>query len=143
MIQWLRTHHFSLFPSRGQPGQWRVIADMKKGGQNQAIDRGPVYLPRVDTILPHMYTGGWSAVVDASKFFYQFKTLLSERKYLGLIHPITGKHYRYKGLPIGIGKFSGCREQDGRVISPPIATAVQGLPRGASEQHLVGTVPYR
>jgi hypothetical protein len=90
-----------IVPKPGQPGQWRVIADMKKGGQNQAIGRDPVYLPRVDTILPHMYTGGWSAVVDASKFFYQFKTLVSERKYLGLIHPITGKHYRYKGLPMG------------------------------------------
>ena len=49
--------------------QWRVIADMKRGGQNSAIAKDPVYLPRVDTILPQMYSGGWSAVIDASKFF--------------------------------------------------------------------------
>lgn len=67
---------------------------MKDGGQNEAIGSDPVYLPRVDTILPHMYNGGWSAVVDASKFFYQFPTVISERKYLGLIHPTTGVHYR-------------------------------------------------
>ena len=81
--------------------QWRVIADMKRGGQNSAIAKDPVYLPRVDTILPQMYSGGWSAVIDASKFFYQFKMCVSERKLLGLIHPGTGVHYRYRGLPMG------------------------------------------
>jgi hypothetical protein len=84
-----------------EPIQWRIISDMKRGGQNDAIGKDPVYLPRVDTILPHLYTGGWSSVIDASKFFYQFKTMISERKFLGLIHPETGVHYRYRGLPMG------------------------------------------
>jgi hypothetical protein len=48
---------------------------MKKGGQNQAIGRDPVYLSRLDTILPHMYTGGWSTVVDASKFFLSIQDI--------------------------------------------------------------------
>jgi hypothetical protein len=65
-------------PKPGQSGQWRIIADMKSGGQNDSIAADPVYFPRVSTILPHMYSGGWSSTVDASKFFYQFKTLVSE-----------------------------------------------------------------
>ena len=88
-------------PKPGQPGQWRVIADMKKGGQNESIGADPVYLPRASIILPHMYSGGWSAVVDASKFFWNFPTMISERRYLGTIHPATGKHYRYRGIPMG------------------------------------------
>jgi hypothetical protein len=88
-------------PKPGQPGQWRVIANMKEGGQNASIGNDPVYLPRVDTILPYLYSGGWSATVDASKFFYQFPTLQSERRFLGCVHPTTGVHYRYRGLPMG------------------------------------------
>ena len=90
-------------PKPGQPGQWRIIADCKKGGQNEVIGQGPVYLPQAHIILHQMYSGGWTAVVDASKFFYQFPTVVSERKYLGLIHPVTGEHYRYAGLPMGTG----------------------------------------
>ena len=88
-------------PKEGQPGEWRVIADMLHGGQNACMASDPVFLPRTTHILSQMYSGGYSAVVDASKFFYQFKTLISERKYLGLIHPVTGVHYRWRGLPMG------------------------------------------
>ena len=90
-------------PKAGQPGQWRVLANMKEGLQNDAIGNEPVYLPRVSTILPYLYSNGWSATVDASKFFYQFPTVVLERKYLGCIHPLTGLHYRYRGLPMGAG----------------------------------------
>ena len=45
-------------PKPGQKDQWRVLTDMKKGGQNGHIGRDPVYLPRVGTILPHLYNGG-------------------------------------------------------------------------------------
>ena len=90
-------------PKPGQPGQWRVIADCKRGGQNEAIGQGPVYLPQAHILLNQMYTGGWTAVVDASKMFYQFPTVVTERRYLGLIHPVTGKIYRYAGLPMGSG----------------------------------------
>ena len=88
-------------PKPGQPGQWQVIADMKKGGQNASIGADPVYLPRPSIILPHMYSGGWSAVVDASKFFWNLPTMISECKYLRTIHPESGKHYRYRGIPMG------------------------------------------
>ena len=84
-----------------QPGQWRSIADCKKGGQNTTMGPGPVYLPQAHIILQQLYSGGWSAVIDASKYFYNFPTVVSERKYLGLIHPLTGEHYRYAGLPMG------------------------------------------
>jgi hypothetical protein len=73
----------------------------ESGGQNNAIAADPIYFPRVSTILPHMLNGGWSSTVDASKFFYQFKTLLSERRYLGLVHPANGEHLLYDILPMG------------------------------------------
>ena len=97
----LATCPLFVVPKPGQPGQWRVIADCKKGGQNEAIGQGPVYLPQAHILLHQMYSGGWTAVVDASKMFYQFPTVVTERRYLGLIHPVTGKVYRYKGLPMG------------------------------------------
>ena len=58
-------------PKPGQEGQWRVIADMLRGGQNAASANDPVFLNRPLYILEQMYAGGWTAVVDASKFFYQ------------------------------------------------------------------------
>ena len=60
--------------------QWHVIADMKRGGQNSAIAKDPVYLPHVDTILPQMYSRGWSAVIDASKFFINSRRVCQNKK---------------------------------------------------------------
>ena len=85
----------------GQPGQWRVIADMKKGGQNDAIGADPCFLPRANHILEELYTGGYSAVVDLSKYFYNYQTHPEDRPYLGMIHPITGVMWVYHGLPMG------------------------------------------
>jgi hypothetical protein len=85
----------------GQPGQRRVIADFKKGGQNSVMSKDPVFLPQASQILPRLYHGGYSAVVDASKFFYQFKTRADEQIYMGLQHPITNNMYQYTGLPMG------------------------------------------
>jgi len=90
-------------PKEGQPGQWRVIANLKEGGQNAAVASDPVYLNRTSHILEQMYEGGFSAVVDASKFFYQFKTQAADQQYLGVVHPTTGKYYVYAGLPMGAG----------------------------------------
>lgn len=92
-----------MLPKEGQPGQWRCIANLLEGGQNSVVGNDPVFLPRVSHILSQLYTGGYSAVVDASKFFYQFSTRPEERKYLGTIHPVTGKIYEYCGLPMGAG----------------------------------------
>ena len=100
-------------PKPGQPGQWRIIADCKKGGQNAHIGALPVFLPQAQLILKQLYSGGWTAVVDASKFFYQFPTVISERKYLGLVHPITGAHYHYCGLPMGTAASPGIAGQFG------------------------------
>ena len=75
--------------------------DFKAGGQNEAVGKDPVILNRVDTILPLLYTGGYSAVLDASKFFYKFETRTEDQPYLGVIHPITREHYCYGGLPMG------------------------------------------
>ena len=88
-------------PKAGQPGEWRVIADMKTGGQNAHIGKDPVFLHQPDAILSQLYAGGYTAVADASKFFYQFPTVPGERKYLGLLHPVTGAMYEYLGLPMG------------------------------------------
>jgi hypothetical protein len=85
----------------GQPGEWRVIADMLRGGQNDCMGNDPVFLPRTAHILDQMYTGGYSAMVDASKFFYQFPTHPDDRPYLGLLHPLTKEIYEYLGLPMG------------------------------------------
>ena len=88
-------------PKPGQPGQWRCIADMKRGGQNGCCGLDPIYLPSSRDILPHLYHGGWSAIADASKHFHNFSTLPEERHLIGIIHPGTGEHLWYVGLPMG------------------------------------------
>ena len=80
-------------PKDGQPGEWRIIADMKKGGQNECIGADPVFLPRSAHILEEMYKGGHSAVVDMSKYFYNIPTHQDDHPYIGLMHPITGVLY--------------------------------------------------
>jgi hypothetical protein len=66
------------------------------------IGNDPVFLPRTAHILDQMYTGGYSAVIDVSKFFYQFPTHPDNHPYLGLLHPLTTNEiYEYWGLPMG------------------------------------------
>ena len=88
-------------PKPGQPGEWRVIADMLRGGQNDFCASEPIYLPQHQDILPHMYAGGWTAIADMSKYFHNYLTLMAERDLIGVIHPITGQHLWWKGLPMG------------------------------------------
>jgi hypothetical protein len=91
-------------PKEGQPGQLRILSDLCRGGQNEAIGADPTVFPKSSSILDQMYTGGWSAVIDASKFFYQFPTRKEERKYLGCIHlrladlPLTTRLPKNGGL---------------------------------------------
>jgi hypothetical protein len=59
-------------PKPGQPGQWQILSDMRRGGQNEAIGSDPTVCPKSGVILEQLYSHGWQAVVDASKFFYQF-----------------------------------------------------------------------
>ncbi|CAJ1968848.1 unnamed protein product [Cylindrotheca closterium] len=87
----------------GQPGQWRVIADMLHGGQNDCVGQDPAFMPRIAHIVDQMYSGGYSAVVDLSKFFYNFPTHEDDRPYLGLLHPRTKELLAYYGLAMGAG----------------------------------------
>ena len=86
-------------PKPGQPGQYRCIADMLKGGQNESVGSDPVFLPRAPHILEQLYTGGYSAVVDMSKYFWNFRTRAEDRPYLGTLHPTTRRLLTYFGLP--------------------------------------------
>jgi hypothetical protein len=85
----------------GQPYQWRCLADMKKGHQNKSCAADPAHMTLPEDILPRMYPGGFSSVIDASKFFHMFLTVDEERRFMGLIHPDTGDHYWYTRLPMG------------------------------------------
>jgi hypothetical protein len=62
---------------------------MKKGHQNQSCAADPVHMTCPEDILPRMYPGGFSSVIDASKFFHMFLTVDEERKFMGIIHPDT------------------------------------------------------
>jgi hypothetical protein len=84
-----------------QPDEKRCIADMKKGGQNACIGKDPTFLVRSEDILSHLYPGGWTAIADASKYFHNYKTHPDEHLLLGCIHPVSGKHLVYLGLPMG------------------------------------------
>jgi hypothetical protein len=85
----------------GQPEQWRRIAYMKKGQQNQSCAAEQVHMTCPEDILLRMYPGVFSSVIDASKFFHMFLTVDEERKFMGIIHPDTGDHYWYTCLPMG------------------------------------------
>jgi hypothetical protein len=76
----------------GQPYQWRCIADMKKGHQNQSCAADPVHITYPEDIPPWMYPGFFSSVIDASKFFHMFLTVNEECSFMGLLHPDTGDH---------------------------------------------------
>jgi hypothetical protein len=74
---------------------------MKKGHQNKSCAAYPVHMACPEDILPRMYPGGFSSVIDASKFFHMFLTVYEELKFMGLIHPDTGDHYCYTRFPMG------------------------------------------
>jgi hypothetical protein len=113
-------------PKPGQPGQWRVLADKKKGRQNEAIGADPTVFSKTMYILDQMYHGGYTCVIDASKYFYNFSTAPSERCYLGVISSKMGKSYVYAGLSMGAGN------------SPSIA----GRMGAGFLRKLVSTSPY-
>ena len=60
-----------------------------------------MFLLRANHILEEMYTRGYSAVVDMSKYFYNIPTHPDDHPFLGLLHLITGALYTYFGLPMG------------------------------------------
>ena len=91
----------------GQPGEYRCIANAKEGGQNVACAADPIHLHSSEDILPHLYHGGYSAVVDFSKYFYTYRTREEERQYLGMIDPVTEEMRVYGGLPMGATNSPG------------------------------------
>ena len=76
---------------------------MLRGGQNNCVGQDPVFMPRISQIIDEMYTEGYSAFVDLSKFFYNFPTHADDRPYLGLLHPSNGQLVAYYGLAMGAG----------------------------------------
>jgi len=48
-----------------------------------------------------LYSGGWTAIADASKYFHNYQTLPEEQELIGIVHPTTGEHLWYVGLPMG------------------------------------------
>lgn len=128
----LTTAPLFCLPKPGQPEEWRVLSNMKEGGQNSVVGSDPVFLPRVSNILDCLYTNGYTAIVDASKFFYQFSTHPKDRPYLGLIHPVTLEQWVYGGLPMGSGNSPALGGRYGMAflrLLRATSTLYQGTPR--------------
>jgi hypothetical protein len=125
-------------PKEGQEGQWRVIADMLRGGQNECMGSDPVFLPRSNHILDQMYKEGYSTVVDASKFFYQFTTHLDDRPFLGLPRPVTGAMYAYGGLPMGAGSSPCLAGRYGLLLLRLLSVAPAPFSKASPEQTATG-----
>ena len=102
-------NYFPLFlvPKPGQPGQFRTIADGKSGGQNEVCVADPCLMTNPDYILSYLYTNGFSATLDLSKYFHMFLTKASEHQYMGLEHPKIGTTYIYKTFPMGTRNSPG------------------------------------
>jgi hypothetical protein len=73
---------------------------MEKGHQNQSSAADPVHMTCPEDIIPRMYPGGFSAVIDASKYFHMILALDEERKIMCVIHPDTGDRYWYTCLHV-------------------------------------------
>jgi hypothetical protein len=79
----------------------RCIVDMKQVNQNAAIGKDPVPLYQSQDTLPLLFPKGYMAVLDASKYFHMFLTLLRERHLLGILHPETNEAFWWERLPMG------------------------------------------
>jgi hypothetical protein len=74
-----------LVATPGKQYQWRCIAYTTKGHQHKSCTSDPVHMTCPDDTLPRMYPGGFSSVIDVSKFFHIFLTVDEERQLMGLI----------------------------------------------------------
>jgi hypothetical protein len=128
----------------GQLGQWRILSNMQRGRQNEAIGPDPTVFPKPGIIMEQMYTGGWPAVVDANKLFYQFCTWPEERKYLGCIHPRDPtRHFTYASLPMGAAQSPSLAGRYGaaflRLLRSTSTLTVGGISRPAPLQSFAWT----
>ena len=103
----INTFPLFLVPKPGQPGQYRTIADGKRGGQNDACVADPCHMTSPDHILPYLYKKGSSCTLDLSKYFHMFLTDPAEHRYMGLKHPDGGNTYVYRTLPMGTRNSPG------------------------------------
>jgi hypothetical protein len=108
-------------PKPGQPDQYRCIADGKCRNINDACAVDPVQMSCPDDTLPFLYPGGFSAVVDDSKYFHMFKTREDEYQYLGIIHSGTGEVLCYYRLPGGTRNIPGASGRFGAAFLREIA----------------------
>jgi hypothetical protein len=134
-----------LVPKPGQPGEWRCISDMKRGGANACMGKDPTFLPRAPDILPRLYTGGYSAVADASKHFYNFPTRPEERRYIGCVHPRSRQQLWYTGLPMGLANSPAiaCRlGNSGLRLLRTESELFQGVPNKNSWRRSFTGTPY-
>jgi len=94
-----------------------VIANMKEGGQNSAVGKDPVFVNKVDCILPHLHSGGCSAAADASKMPRQFPMAEEDQPCLGIINPVNEAKTRVcGGLPMGAGASPGVAGRTGAAL---------------------------
>jgi hypothetical protein len=90
---------------------------MRRGGQNSVVGPDPTVFPKSGVILDQLYTCGYSAVADASKFFYNFPTRKEDQPYRGCIDPSDNvTHYVYKGLPMGAGNSPAIAGRHGAAL---------------------------
>eukprot|EP00978_Attheya_sp_CCMP212_P010021 scaffold24002_cov25-Attheya_sp.AAC.1 len=127
---------------------WRVIADMKAGGQNAFVAKDPVHLHGPQDILPQLYTGGWSAVSDASKYFHIYPTSQADRPHLHLVvlHPRSQKYYVWHGLPMGAGNSPAAAGAGGNGFIRSLyerCEAFQGVPRDNTFVSILQGDPYK
>ena len=101
-----------LVPKPGQPGQWRCIANMKDGGQNEVCvgrPRPPLPTPRYPpSPLPGRSSPPSSMPPSSSTCSPHGRTSGS---IMGLIHPTTGEHWWHTRFPMGSTNSPG--RQDG------------------------------
>lgn len=93
--------HLVLIEKLAQPGEYRAIVYGKTGGQDSVCVSDPCKMTSPEHILTLVYRWGWSAMVDASKYFHMFPTKKLEHKFLGILHPKSGKLYVYDRFPMG------------------------------------------
>jgi hypothetical protein len=74
-----------------------------------------------------MYSGVFSSVIDASKFFHMFLTLDEERKFMGIIHPDTRYHYWYTQLPMGSSNYPAVSGIFGAAFLRLICQKLEGM----------------
>jgi hypothetical protein len=125
--------------------QKRCIANCKEGGQNACMGKDPVYLVGKEVMLGQLYTGGYTAIADASKQFHNFPVHPEERHLLGCIHPVTAAELVYAGLPMGTTNSPpiACRINNGAMRQLRDQDELfQGSIRVNTWANCMGGVPY-